>query len=419
MHANAQMHMHMCMSALVHACTLMHALTLTHTHMPTYVIIIFVILLVSLKLKATGCEHNCMEYADNTTCSSSIIVNGKEKSPKKDGFNILVIDNFSGHMTSAHFLWSSSLDDSKSLPNYKKFHTFFNRIKSSSIIIILFQNMCDYFHQEWYKFLTQHADVKLIHLNKSTYYIAILVACKISCPKVSKGAIPYSYSGPHSQREHTTLISFRLRSKLLVYLFICLFVYLFICLFVYSFIRLFGEGVLQWTQGGGGITIITWSKGSGFLFEGKLDIHGTMGADFKAAYNIMIIYKNHQHKLITVTKISLNAKFYIFLSHSYQPGPLLTLGVTMTSPWGSNYRWFVKIIIIDEFLIPKLVQMQSFIFFISLNYQVIDHGALSTLGSQWRLTGGHILWIWTFWQDFQLLHDKRRLWSNFHVYWQI
>ena len=56
------------------------------------------------------------------------------------------------------------------------------------------------------------------------------------------------------------------------------------------------------------------------------------------------------------------------------------MGVTVTSLWGSKYR-FVKIIIIDEFLMPKLVQMQSFIF-LSLSYQLIDHGALSTLGSQ-------------------------------------
>jgi len=165
--------------------------------------------LISLKLIATGCEHNCFEYADNTTCSSSIIVNGKDLSSKKDGFNVVVIDNFSGKITTAHFRWSSAAPSSVS--ERTEFHSFFREIKSSSIIIIVFQNMCEYLDKNWYKFLLQQHDTKInVHVNKEPYFIATLVGCKKSCPRAIEGSIPYSYSGSQTKNRHTTSISFKL-----------------------------------------------------------------------------------------------------------------------------------------------------------------------------------------------------------------
>merc|ERR1719447_1085305 len=82
-------------------------------------------------------------------CPSSILINGKEKSGKGDGFNIAVIDNDSGYVTTKHFRWSSSkLSDKRHV-----FRNFFSRIKSRSIVIIVFQNMCSYFDKDWYRFM--------------------------------------------------------------------------------------------------------------------------------------------------------------------------------------------------------------------------------------------------------------------------
>ena len=188
----------------------------------------YLIVLVTLNLTTTGCEHNCVLY--DGICPSSIKVNGKEMSPQKDGFNILVIDNVSGEMKTDFFRWFSRLSPFK----WKDFYKYFKGINSSSTVIVVLQNMCKFFDKNWYTLLKDASDIKISHIPKNKYDAAILVGCKISCPDVILGSIPFNYYGHYD--EFTETITFAIGSKLFLisYLFICylsiLFVYLLLSL---------------------------------------------------------------------------------------------------------------------------------------------------------------------------------------------
>lgn len=166
---------------------------------------------VSLQLTTTGCEQTCIKYTDkDSSCTSSILIDGKENSKKRDGFNVAVIDNISGGIRTFHFRWSyREVNEEKA-----KMQTFFRQIKTNSIVIIVFQNMCSYFHKEWYRFLYAHG-IKLKMPTNSGYLIATVVGCKGSCPQAAKGsiALPYSYTG--SNKREKTDITFKLGTSCL------------------------------------------------------------------------------------------------------------------------------------------------------------------------------------------------------------
>lgn len=160
-----------------------------------------------LELTTTGCEHNCVIY-EKKKCFSSIKINGIEFSHKEDGFNVVIYDNESGEIKTDYFRWFKR----KSAYRWRTFRDFFTKINTSSTVIVVLQNMCANFDKKWYRFLSDSSNILISHKDLYRYDTAILVGCKLACPRVVQGAIPYNYYGVSDK--YTKNITFTIPGKI-------------------------------------------------------------------------------------------------------------------------------------------------------------------------------------------------------------
>ena len=147
---------------------------------------IYLFILVKVKLKTTSCKNSCTNFNDRT-CPSSILVDNKEMSYQRDGFNIVIIDNYTGKVVKRKYLkWFNNL----MFWRRSEFKKFFKTVQHNSTIIIVFQNMCKQVEQDWYNSL--HDIKHSIPMNLHPYQAAV-IACKGTCPQAIGESIPYTY----------------------------------------------------------------------------------------------------------------------------------------------------------------------------------------------------------------------------------
>ena len=102
-----------------------------------------------LNISTTACQQNCIIYDKRGTCPANVYVNKRQMSPTQDGFNVVVIDVLSGEATSDYFRWFRS----SYVGEREDFIRWFDDVKNGSIVIVVLQNMCYYFDQEWHTYL--------------------------------------------------------------------------------------------------------------------------------------------------------------------------------------------------------------------------------------------------------------------------
>ena len=160
-------------------------------------------------VKTTGCSHNCTLPSSNSSCLSSILINGTEYSHQQDGFNIAVIDDKSGRILTRHFSYLARTSNkslvSHALAKATSFRKFFDNVKDNSTVVVVLQNVYSRFYKRWYSILQESGISLPKHLQ--SYCIAIIVGCKGPCINRSSIPLPFSYYGSTQSYKMSFIIS--------------------------------------------------------------------------------------------------------------------------------------------------------------------------------------------------------------------
>ena len=102
-----------------------------------------------LNITTTACRRNCIIYDKRQTCPATVHINGRQVSPAQDGFNVMSLDMPTGAVASDYFRWFRRTYK----PEGRDFRRWFRDLNNGSVVVVVLQNMCSYFDQQWYRYL--------------------------------------------------------------------------------------------------------------------------------------------------------------------------------------------------------------------------------------------------------------------------